>query len=472
MFVRNLRFSLCLLFLTASVTAADWTRFRGPNGSGVSPDEAKTPTTWSDSENVKWKAKLPGPGLSCPIVIGDRVVITCWSGYAAGGEDQGSLEDLQRNVVCVHRETGDVLWSHEEPALLPEDTFGGMFAQNGYASHTPATDGERVYVFFGKTGVLAFDLGDGRKLWQESVGDNLEGKRWGSASSPIVHEGMVIIPAFIEGDALVALDGKTGKVAWKQEAPGYRSNWSTPILVEANDRTDLVLAVPGEVWGLNPANGKLRWYCEIPGADDARASVIADGDIVIAMGGGRGASTAIAVRAGGKGDVKDTHQIWEGRDASKIGTPVVRGGQLYMVNNKVVTSVDMKTGKRLGQARLTGSGGGAAASNDREERPPRGDRGQGGGGGRGQGGGGFGGFGGGGGMGGQDYSSPIIAGNNLYWASRAGDVYVVELGESMKQVARNSFDSDRGEYSSTPAISNGELFIRSATSLYCVANKE
>lgn len=462
MFVRNPHFSLCLLFLTASVTAADWTRFRGPNGSGVSPDEAKTPTTWSDSENVKWKAKLPGPGLSCPIVTGDRVVITCWSGYAAGGEEQGSLEDLQRNVVCIHRETGDVLWSHEEPALLPEDTFGGMFAQNGYASHTPATDGERVYVFFGKTGVLAFDLGDGRKLWQESVGDNLEGKRWGSASSPIVHEGMVIITAFIEGDALVALDGKTGKVAWKQEAPGYRSNWSTPILVEANNRTDLVLAVPGEVWGLNPANGKLRWYCEIPGADDARASVIADGDIVIAMGGGRGSSTAIAVRAGGKGDVKDTHQIWEGRDASKIGTPVVRGGQLYMVNNKVVTSVDMKTGKRLDQARLTGSGGGTAASNGGEERPPRG--------GRGQGGGGFGGFG--GGMGGQDYSSPIIAGNNLYWASRAGDVYVVKLGESMKQVARNSFDSDRGEYSSTPAISNGELFIRSATSLYCVANKE
>ena len=468
MFVRNLHFSLSLFFvLTASVTAADWTRFRGPNGSGVSPDQTKPPTIWSDSENVKWKAKLPGPGLSCPIVIGDRVVITCWSGYADGAENPGSLEDLQRNVVCVHRQTGDVLWSHEEPALLPEDTFGGMFAQNGYASHTPATDGERVYVFFGKTGVLAFDLGDGRKLWQESVGENLEGKRWGSASSPIVHAGMVIVPAFIEGDALVALDGKTGKVTWRQEAPGYRSNWSTPILVEANDRTDLVLAVPGEVWGLNPTSGKLRWYCEIPGADDARASVIAHGEIVIAMGGGRGSSTAIAVRAGGKGDVKETHQIWEGRDASKIGTPVIRDSQLYMVNNKVVTSVDMKTGKRIGQARLTGSGGAAAASGDsnREERP-RGERGQGG---RGQGGGG--GFGG-GGMGGQDYSSPVIAGNNLYWASRAGDVYVVELGESMKQVARNSFDSDRGEYSSTPAISNGELFIRSATSLYCVANKE
>jgi len=244
----------------------------------------------------------------------------------------------------------------------------------------------------------------------------------------------------------------------KQEAPGYRSNWSTPILVEADDRTDLVLTVPGEVWGLNPANGKLRWYCEIPGSSGARPSVISAGDVVVAMGSGRGggSSSAIAVRAGGKGDVKETHQIWEGRETSSIGTPVIRDGQLYMVNKKVVTSVDMKTGERIDQARLTGSGGNAAASSDdnREERPDRGR-------------GGFG-----GGMGGQDYSSPVIAGNKLYWASRAGDVYVVELGKSMKQVARNSFDSDRGEYSSTPAISNGELFIRSAGSLYCVANKE
>lgn len=466
MFTRSLRISLCLLFLAGSVTAADWTRFRGPNGSGVSSDGPTPPTTWSDSENVKWKAVLPGPGLSSPIVIGDRVVVTCWSGYAVDARDLGSLDDLKRNVVCLDRQTGDVLWSHDEPALLPEDTYRGMFAQNGYASHTPATDGERVYVFFGKTGVLAFDLGDGRKLWQESVGENREGKGWGSASSPIVHNGLVIVPAFIEGDALVAFDGKTGKVAWKQEAPGYRSNWSTPILVKANDRTDLVLAVPGEVWGLNPANGKLRWYCEIPGSSGARASVIADGDVVIAMGGGRGSSTCIAVRAGGKGDVKETHQIWEGREASKTGTPVIRDGQLYIVDDKVVTTVDMKTGDRITQTRLTGSGRNAAPPRGGESEE-RGDRGQGGGG---RSGGGRGGYG--GGMGGQDYSSPVIAGNNLYWASRAGDVYVVELGESMKQVARNSFDSDRGEYSSTPAISNGELFIRSAGSLYCVAKKE
>jgi outer membrane protein assembly factor BamB len=143
---------------------------------------------------------------------------------------------------------------------------------------------------------------------------------------------MVIVPAFIEGDALVALNGKTGDVVWKQEVPGYTSNWSTPILVEANDRTDLVLSVPGEVWGLNPGNGKLRWYCEIPGSEDARASVVAHGDIVIAMAGGRGAKTSIAVRAGGKGDVQETHKVWQGTDVTSISTPVVHGEKLYMVN--------------------------------------------------------------------------------------------------------------------------------------------
>lgn len=458
---RNVALLIGLSIFTTDLPAADWARFRGPNGSGVSTDQL--PVKWSDDENVKWKADLPGPGLSSPIIIGDRVVVTCWTGYADGSESEGTLEDLKRNVLCLSRDTGDVIWRHIEDPVLPEDSFRGMFAENGYASHTPATDGERVYVFFGKTGVLALDLGDGRKLWQRSVGENRERKGWGSASSPIVSGKNVIVPAFIEGDALVAINGASGEIAWKQEVPGYTSNWSTPILVEANDRTDLVLTVPGEVWGLNPDSGKLRWYCEIPGSDDARSSVIAVDDLVVAMAGGRGASTSIAVKAGGKGDVEDSHKVWQGRDASGISTPVVHDGKMYVVNNKVLTSVDMTTGERISQSRIgSGSGGGAGR--------PQGGGGQRGGGqpggGNRQGGGGRGGYGG-GGRGGQDYSSPIVAGNNLYYAARSGDVYVYSLGEKVEQVAVNKF-SDGGEYNATPAVSNGELFIRSTKALYCV----
>lgn len=426
--------------LCSSTSAADWTRFRGPNGSGVSVDEV--PTKFSDSENVKWKIDLPGPGLSSPIVVGDKVIVTCWDGYADGSGNEGSLDDLNRHVICVSKTTGDELWSHAEPAKLPEDSFQGMFAENGYASHSPATDGERVYVFFGKTGVFAFDLETGRKLWEKTAGENRERRGWGSASSPIVVGKNVVVPAFIESDSLIAFDGATGNVAWKQEVPGYTSNWSTPVVVEAQGRTDLVLSVPGEVWGLNPENGKLRWYCELPGSDDARASVTAKDDVVIAMAGGRGASTSIAVRAGGKGDVAETHKLWQGRDSSGISTPVVHGNRLYVVSDKRLTTIDMSTGERLGQLRI--SGGSAPAGGGQR--------------------GGRGGFGG----GGRDYASPVIAGQHLYYSTGDGNIYVFGLGDEPSQVSVNRFD-DGGQYNATPAISDGAMYIRSTKSLFCVA---
>jgi len=455
---------LALLLIAASVSitqASDWSRFRGPNGSGVNSDSVVPPVTWSENQNLKWKVDLPGPGLSSPIVIGDRIVLTCWKGYAAGGDDQGSMEDLERSIVCLNRNTCETIWEHSEKALLPEDSYRGMFAENGYASHTPATDGQRVYAFLGKSGVIAVSLTDGKKLWQKSVGENREGKGWGSASSPIVYQDKVIVPAFIEGDAIVAIDGATGEIAWKQETPGYRSNWSTPVLVEANDRVDLVMAVPGEVWGLNPDSGKLRWYCEVPGSDSARASVTAVGDVVVAMAGGRGSNTSVAVRAGGKGETKP---IWEGRDVSSTGTPVIYGSRLYLVKSNVVVAVDMENGKRLSQTRLTAGetqndSGSSAAGAEADERPASGN---------GRSGGSGGSYG--GGRGGQDYSSPVVAGDKLYYTARAGDLYVVQLADQPKQVAVNRFEGN-GEYNATPAISNGELFIRSSKTLYCVAAK-
>ena len=431
---------LTVLVTLPTLSAGDWTRFRGPNGSGVSSDNV--PTTWSESKNVKWKTDLPGPGLSSPIVIGNRIVVTCWTGYAAGNEE-GSLDDLKRNVICIDRGNGKIVWNRPVDSTGRESTYTGMFAQNGYASHSPVTDGERVYVFFGKSGVRAFDLSSGKQLWQKDVGQGSQSKNWGSASSPIVHGKKVIVPAFIEGNALVAFDGVSGKVAWKQEVPGYEDNWSTPILVEAEGRTDLVLSVPGEVWGLNPDSGKLRWYCEVPGSQDSRASVTAFSDVVIASAGGRGANLSIAVRAGGKGDVGESHVLWETRYSTGISTPVVHNDRVYCVKDSVLSVFDLKSGDRVSQARMSGS---SEAANS--------------GGGRG--------FGAGRGYGrGSDYSSPIVSGNHLYYAKASGEIFVYELGDKPKQIAVNRF-SDGGQYNATPAVSDGQLFIRSTKSLYCV----
>lgn len=185
---------------------SDWTRFRGPNGSGIAEDKEPTPTNWSEKENLKWKVPLPGAGVSCPIVVGERVFVTCYSGYGINQDEPGDIAKLVRHLVCVDRGTGKILWQKELPSTVPEDPFSGMgVPQHGYASNTPTSDGKSVFVFFGKSGVLAFDL-DGKQLWATSVGTGSDGRRWGSSSSPIVHENVLIVPAGAEGRALIGLD--------------------------------------------------------------------------------------------------------------------------------------------------------------------------------------------------------------------------------------------------------------------------
>ncbi len=228
----------------------------GLTGSGVSLDKQPLPATWSESENLKWKAKLPGPGSSSPIVVGRRVVVTCWSGYGTDSGKDGEEKDLRRHVICFDRDTGKVLWDREVEPVLPEDPYSGQFTQHGYASHTPVSDGKRIYVFFGKTGVLAFDL-EGKKLWQTSVGTGSGSRGWGTASSPILYKNLVIVPAVAESGSLVALNQETGKEVWRRSSSSITSTWGTPVLVDCGQgRTDLVLAVPNEILGVRSRHGQ------------------------------------------------------------------------------------------------------------------------------------------------------------------------------------------------------------------------
>lgn len=446
------RFALFFVPAMASVLShsegADWNRFRGPNGSGISTDTNPIPAEWGETSNLRWKTELPGPGSSSPVVVGDRVFITSWTGYA-DKNGRGSLENLERQLVCLSRKTGEQLWKKSVKAKLPEDSMRGMFAENGYATHTPVSDGEVVVAFFGKSGVHAFDM-DGRKLWDADVGSDLDRRGWGSASSPIIHKNLVIVTASVESHALVALDRKTGREVWKEEAEGFGSTWGTPVLVEVNGRTELVLGVPYEFWALNPDNGKLLWYCESLGTNSMCSSVVAHDGIVYGIESGPGGGGVIAVRAGGKGDVSKSHVLWRGSDRSRVGTPLVHDGRLYFVNGGVVGCLDAKTGKRIYQGRLNGGTSGSASLRD---EPSGGGRSRGGRGG-----------------GGQDYSSAIIADGKLIYARRAGDVFVVKLGDEFKQLAVNRFDSSQGDYNAAPAVSDGQLFIRSSGTLYCVSS--
>jgi hypothetical protein len=430
------------------IVAGDWSRFHGPNGAGIADGEAPTPVQWSQSQNLKWKAGLPGPGASSPIVVGDFVFVTCYSGYGVDRRDPGDQKNLQRHLVCIDRRTGNTLWEKSVAAVLPEDPFDGMgIPEHGYASHTPVSDGQRVYVFFGKSGALAFDL-DGTQLWQTSVGTESDPRRWGSASSPILYKNLLIVTASAESQAIVALNTESGSEVWRQEATGLDGLWGTPTLAKVDEkRSDLLVGVPYEIWGLNPDNGKLRWFCEAMETDQFNSSVVVHDGVAYAIEGRRGGS--IAVRIGGKGDVTKTHVVWSGRDRSRFGTPVVHEGLLYFVSGGVANCLDAKTGKSVLQSRLQGGGSRSQAGGQRERGLRRSGR---------------------GGFGGGDYSSPVLADGKIYYVRASGEMFVLKADATCEQLAVNRVTDDRENFSATPAISNGELFIRSRKHLYCVAD--
>ncbi len=194
---------IVVLLLCGTVAVAeDWSRFRGPDGAGISADAA-IPVTWNESENLKWKTPLPGAGSSSPIVVGDRIFVTSFSGEG---------QSLERQLVCIDRKDGAIQWTQSVVAEQPEDAYQGYLKEHGYASSTPVSDGNSVFAFFGKSGVIAFDL-DGTQLWKVSVGKESSNRRWGSAASLTLYKDTVIVNASEESQSVRALDKATGKEA-------------------------------------------------------------------------------------------------------------------------------------------------------------------------------------------------------------------------------------------------------------------
>jgi hypothetical protein len=303
--------------------AGDWSCFRGPGGMGVS-DAKGLPVSWSDTQGIAWKTALPGPGASSPIVFKDRAYVTCYTGYLIPGQPGGSLEQLKRHLIAVRLSDGGILWNQAVAAKLPEES---QIRDHGYASSTPVADAERVYVFFGKSGVFAFDH-EGKQVWQADVGSKTCG--WGSAASPVLYGDLVIVNASVESESLVALDRKTGQEKWR--VSGIKQSWNTPVLVStAAGKTELVLGIMGKVLGFDPPTGKALWSCNTDIRWYMVPSVVA-GDGVVYCLGGRSGVAALAVRAGGSGDVTGTHRLWTSNKGSNVSSPVVHDGHLYWMH--------------------------------------------------------------------------------------------------------------------------------------------
>lgn len=423
--------SLSMVVISQSANAEDWLRFRGPQGTGVATDGISTPTEFDDQKNVLWKIDLPGAGASAPIIVGDRIFLTAYSGYGQSREDVGDMNRLKRHVLCYSKTDGTKLWQKDYDPHLPEDPFAGMgVPEHGYASSTPVSDGTYVYVFFGKSGVYAFDL-DGNELWNTSVGTGSGSRKWGSGASPVLAGDSIIINATDESNSIVGIDKNTGEELWRND--GVENVWSTPLVVGSGDDLAVVMSLPYEVWAMNPRTGKLKWFAT-NGVQDTSvsASPMLDGDVVISMGGR--SNTAIAIRLGGQkgADVTETHTLWEGKSVARIMTPILYDGHIYAVSKGIASCLDAKTGKQIYKERLPSIGKSA------QRRGPSGN-----------------------------YVSPIIADGKLYQFLKNGGCYVIAAEPEFQLLASNLIAEDGSEFNATPAISDGKLFVRSNRRLYC-----
>ncbi len=400
----------------SSSSSGDWARFRGPSGMGTS-DATGLPVTWSDNENIAWKTALPGPGASSPIVFGDRIYVTCYTGYFVPDQPGGSLDDLKRHLIALRLDNGDTIWDEAVPAKLPEEK---SIRDHGYAANTAAADADRVYVFFGKSGVFAYGH-DGNQVWNADVGSRTSG--WGTAASPVLYKDLVFINASVESESLVALDRKTGDEKWR--AGGIREAWNTPVIVTAESgRDELVVATNGKVLAFDPDSGKSLWSCDtnitwymVPTA------VTADG--IVYYLGGRSGVAGLAVRAGGSGDVTSTHRLWTSMKGSNVTSPVYLDGHLYWMHEKLGVAFCAKadTGDVVYEQRLDGAG--------------------------------------------QVYASPILAEGRLYYVTRNRRTFVLAGKPEFEQLAMNEL-GDRSLFNGSPAVTGNRILLRSDKYLYCL----
>lgn len=396
----------CLLSATAFAADANWPRWRGPMQNGHSAD-GELPVTWS-SENIVWKTQLPGSGQSSPIVWGDRIFLT--SALEGGSE---------RIVFGVDRKSGKILWQQSAWKGEPEKSH----PWNGHASATCVTDGEVVVAFFGRGGLHAYSV-EGKHLWSRDLG-TFEGP-WGTSACPVLVDDMVVQNCDADVNAnIAAFDKRTGKDIWRTRRRDHRG-WSTPIVINANGRREIVLNGDEGVQAYDPATGRELWFCKgFNGRGEP--TVTPAGDLLCVVNGKAG--DFYSVRPGGDGDVTATHMAWHtprkgGRDCP---SPIVVGSFIIVCDmGGIATCYDAGDGHIYWKERLPGKYSG----------------------------------------------SPIAANGFVYITNEDGKTLVIEPGPALKIVAENDLPAGSGEiFRASPTPSDGQLLLRSTSVLYCIGKK-
>jgi outer membrane protein assembly factor BamB len=410
-----------------SLSGANWPSWRGPSGNQVSP-ETGFPTEWAwsskgPSKNIRWRVELPAPGNASPIVWGDRVFVT------------QALEDgAKRTLMCLDRSTGRVLWQEgvEFPGKDPRHET------NPHCAASPVTDGKIVVASFASAGVAAYGL-DGKRRWLADLGPQKH--TWGQGSSPVIHGDLVLVyhgPG--PHSALHALDRETGAVKWKVALPeeqpaerfdgfsgksdGMMGSFSTPLVIDAAGRTEVVLPVANRLQAFSPKDGRKLWWVDGMNPLVYTSASFGEGKVV-AMGGFFGSS--IFVAPGGEGDVTARRSFYERRAKKhRIGSPIVLGGHAYLSSTDgFAQCVNLQTGEMVWEERLPATGGDGAT-----------------------------------------WASMVLSGDRLYVVNRSGDTHVLRASPKFERLGSNPV----GELSnSTLALSDGQIFLRTHQALYCVA---
>lgn len=427
----------------ADANSPHWPEWRGPFLNGMARGDA--PTSWDAAKNIKWKAEIPGRGHSTPVVWGDKIFLTTavpigkapapppadaqggqQRGRGGPGGGAGPLVEHRFDVLCLDRKTGKVVWQKTAKVATPHEGFHRAYGS--FASNAPITDGRNLYAFFGSRGVFCYDL-NGKLIWQQDLGVQMKMRlQFGEGSGPALdNERLYLIFDQEAGSFVVALDKRTGKEVWRAQRD-EQSSWSTPLIVEHGGRRQVIIAATKKVRSYDARTGKVIWECAGLGSNVIPVPIYHNG-VIYVMSGHRDPKL-MAIKLGKEGDLTGTDSIlWtQTRGTSYTMSPVLHDGKLWVVtDNGQVSCFNAATGEPyFHQVRLP--------------RPYN------------------------------FKASPVGANGKIYLASEEGDVIVLKMSDKLEVLATNTLEDQ--VFIASPIIVEGEIFLRSQNTLYCISESK
>ena len=398
-----------------------WPSWRGPDGTGVAPN-GNPPVKWSETENIKWKMKLPGKGFSSPVVWGDKIFfqMAIKTDKKVGKESGDTAYVHKFDVVCVDRRTGKILWQRTAREEKPHEKHA---RGNSFASYSPVTDGKYVWAAFGSHGLHCYDV-DGNHKWSLDLGRMKTDDEIGGASSPApAGEAVVVVMDHMGDSSITAVNKKTGKIIWRKDRD-EETGWATPVVVKVNGKYQVVTNSDNRVRSYDVKTGELVWECAGQTMNTIPTPVCGFGR-VYCMSGFQG-NILQAIELGHRGDLTDSAAIsWEiKKNTPYIASPVLVGDKIYFCYGRraAVSCYEAETGKAVFERQKL---------EDLKEI----------------------------------YASPVAAAGRIYFVGRDGKTAVIMGSKKFEILGVNILDD---KFDASPAISGDEIFLKGKTYLYCI----